>query len=410
MIKSGSSAKIIKNMKKFSAFIRICVWLIVLCMPASAQAFRSLGEGIEYAEITRGTKEEPVHINLLRLDLRKVRLDVVHALDAAIGLETTSSMAARRGAAAAINAGFFRLDKSKFAGDAVGVLMIDRKLLSESFNNRIALGIINKKKKTEVVFGQLEAVGAIGYFRNGVKKFDGINRERKKHEIILYTPEIKHTPAVDYKTTELIFRDCRFGCRRVEVIENTGGSLIPPDGYIVSVGETADKEYLVEFMKKGAGAEFAEPVTFFDFMMLRSEKSAHLPDDKKLKKFKAAEDIVGGIPQLIRDGKIDITWQQEKAGKAFVETRHPRTAVARLKDGKFLMVTIDGRQPGYSVGMNLDELARLLLELGAADAMNLDGGGSTTMFVNGKVVNRPSDKEGERRVSDAILVFPRKKN
>jgi exopolysaccharide biosynthesis protein len=71
------------------------------------------------------------------------------------------------------------------------------------------------------------------------------------------------------------------------------------------------------------------------------------------------------------------------------------------------MVTVDGRQPGTSVGMNLQELAEMLLELGAVDAMNLDGGGSTTMFVGGKVINQPSDKEGERKVSDAILVFPR---
>ena len=88
--------------------------------------------------------------------------------------------------------------------------------------------------------------------------------------------------------------------------------------------------------------------------------------------------------------------------------RHPRTAVAKLKDGKFLMITVDGRQPGVSVGMNLQELAEYLLSLGATDAMNLDGGGSTTMFLDGKVVNTPSDKEGERKVSDAIVVTLRK--
>jgi exopolysaccharide biosynthesis protein len=113
------------------------------------------------------------------------------------------------------------------------------------------------------------------------------------------------------------------------------------------------------------------------------------------------------FPQLIRNGKIEITWEQEKAGQSFAEMRHPRTAVAKLADDKFLMVTVDGRQPGTSVGMNLQELAEMLLELGAVDAMNLDGGGSTTMFVGGKVINQPSDKEGERKVSDAILVFPR---
>jgi exopolysaccharide biosynthesis protein len=89
-----------------------------------------------------------------------------------------------------------------------------------------------------------------------------------------------------------------------------------------------------------------------------------------------------------------------------VETRHPRTAVAKLRDGKFLMITVDGRSES-SGGISLYDLAKLLLELGAIDAMNLDGGGSTTMYLEGKVVNQPSDKEGERKVSDAIIATPR---
>ncbi len=126
--------------------------------------------------------------------------------------------------------------------------------------------------------------------------------------------------------------------------------------------------------------------------------------------FDNAEDIVAGVPQLIKNGNIDITWATEKAGRSFAETRHPRTAIAKLKDGKFLMITVDGRQPGVSVGMTLQELADYLFSLGAVDAMNLDGGGSTTMFLDGKVVNTPSDKEGERKVSDAIVVTLRKKS
>lgn len=163
-------------------------------------------------------------------------------------------------------------------------------------------------------------------------------------------------------------------------------------------------------MKARAGKELTERATFFDFLRIPDEKQSNKTDYKKLKKFKRAEDIVAGVPQLIKNGKISITWEQEKSSKAFVETRHPRTAVAKLKDGKFLMVTVDGRQPGASVGMSLPELAEMLLEFGATDAMNLDGGGSTAMFLNGRIVNQPSDKEGERKVSDAILVTPRKKN
>jgi exopolysaccharide biosynthesis protein len=118
--------------------------------------------------------------------------------------------------------------------------------------------------------------------------------------------------------------------------------------------------------------------------------------------------IVGGGPQLIREGRVEITAEREGIRPAFVSDRHPRTAIASLGEGKILIVTVDGRQPSLSVGMSLAELAQLLLEFGARDAINLDGGGSTTMVIDGRVVNSPSDQTGERMVSDAILFFPGK--
>ncbi|MBK7704241.1 MAG: phosphodiester glycosidase family protein [Acidobacteria bacterium] len=387
-------------MKKNAAFILLI--LLIATIPVTAQDYRLIQRGVEYAQMTRGTKDEPVRINLLKLDLKKVRLDVVHAFDSAIGVETTSAMAKRKGALAAINAGFFRLDASAFAGEAAGVLKIDGQLLSESYADRSALGILNSRSKTEVLFGRLNAYGAIGFFQNGTKKFDGINRERKPNEIILYTPAIGKTPTVPVTTTELVFRQCEFGCKRVDVIENRGGTTVPPDGYIVSVGETAKDEYLVEAMKKRAISGLTERTLIFDVMTVAGGTS------KLSERFEKAEDIVAGVPRLIRDGKIDITWKEEKSSQSFAETRHPRTAVAKLKNGKLLLVTVDGRQPGYSVGMSLTELAEFLLEIGAVEALNLDGGGSTAMYLDGKVVNKPSDKDGERKVSDAILVFPRK--
>ena len=89
----------------------------------------------------------------------------------------------------------------------------------------------------------------------------------------------------------------------------------------------------------------------------------------------------------------------------FARDRNPRTAIGKTADGKLLLVTVDGRQSKISVGMSLYSLADLLLELNAIDAINLDGGGSTTMVVKQKVVNKPSDQTGERPVSDAILVL-----
>lgn len=112
----------------------LCV-LCVLCGKTPAQDFKQVHPGVEYAQVERKLGGDPVKINLLKLDLTKVRLDVHHALDKAIGLETTSSIATRKGAVAAINSGFFRLDSSIFAGEPSGFLMVDRRVWSESQND-----------------------------------------------------------------------------------------------------------------------------------------------------------------------------------------------------------------------------------------------------------------------------------
>ena len=389
-------------MKKLSAFIPVHLWTIFLFVSVScAQEFKIIRDGVEYAEMTRGAKEEPVHINLLRLDLTKVRLDVARAMDAAIGLEKTSSIAARHGAIAAINAGFFRLDNSIFRGDAAGILKVDGKILSESYNNRIALFISNKPSRTEVDFFHLTTRHELLYKNKSCGSVvTGINRQRIENDFVLYTPEFHRTTLTNRDGLEIVFRN-----RKVtQIIDGKGSAVIPPDGFVLS----ASGKYREQVKSCKIGTKIRElRFTNYD----ADDSSTRLSGARfpEIKAFTDSEDIVGGVPQLIKNGKIEITWEQEKSSKAFVETRHPRTAVAKLKDGKFLMVTIDGRQAGYSVGMNLNELAAFLLELGALDAMNLDGGGSTTMFLEGKVVNKPSDKEGERSVSDAILVFPRKK-
>jgi len=75
--------------------------------------------------------------------------------------------------------------------------------------------------------------------------------------------------------------------------------------------------------------------------------------------------------------------------------------------GYLWLVAIDGRQPGYSVGMTFAELLALCDRLDLSDALNLDGGGSTTMVVRGGIVNRPSDATGPRPVSDAVVVTAR---
>lgn len=108
-------------------------------------------------------------------------------------------------------------------------------------------------------------------------------------------------------------------------------------------------------------------------------------------------DAVGGDPILLLDGAST----QVCAACA----RQPRTAIGVTATGKILLVVIDGRRPGWSRGATLGELRTMLRDLGAVDAMNLDGGGSSEMVVKGKVVNRPSDGH-ERRITNAVLILP----
>jgi exopolysaccharide biosynthesis protein len=109
---------------------------------------------------------------------------------------------------------------------------------------------------------------------------------------------------------------------------------------------------------------------------------------------------------LLRRGEIVQDFGPEKVPETFVMQRHPRTAMGVRADGTWVLVVVDGRRPTVSIGMTLAELAELMKSLGCKDALNLDGGGSSTLYLYGQVVNTPSDLAGERPVSDAILVLP----
>ncbi len=114
-------------------------------------------------------------------------------------------------------------------------------------------------------------------------------------------------------------------------------------------------------------------------------------------------DALGGGPALVRRGKAIFD-----ANEAFVANQlavpEPRTAVGQLKDGRIVLVAADGRQPGYSTGMTNFELALALVKLGVVTGAALDGGGSTAMAFDGRLLNKPSDKRGERAVSEALLI------
>lgn len=347
--------------------------------------------GIEYGQTTSGhaSNDEltgPWFINVLRVDLKRTRLKIVHALDEGVGLETVSSLAARYRAPAATNGGYFRI-AGTYRGESIGLLMLDRWLISEPHNERAGFGLVNTGIKTEVIFGHVKFTGkiSVGLVKHSVQ---GVNRPLSPDELIIFTPRFHRTTLTNPDGIEVVVRKDRVAA----ISDLEGSSEIPADGYVISAVGRA-REWVKTHLRKGARVNFdwrlnpIEPGTKIDWMRAYS--------------------MLGGGPQIIKAGKIAITDKDERMAPGFARDRHPRTAIAKLGSGKLLLVTVDGRQPGVSAGMSLEMLAELSLELGAVEAMNLDGGGSTTMVIHNKVVNRPSDQSGQRPISDAILIFPK---
>lgn len=131
--------------------------------------------------------------------------------------------------------------------------------------------------------------------------------------------------------------------------------------------------------------------------------------ESKYRKNKGA--VLASGPLLIEDGEV-CSW--EMCDSSFVVTKHPRSAVFTTKDKRTVFITVDGRSKGNAIGVSLPELAHLIRILGGEDALNLDGGGSTTLWMKGApdngVVNYPSDNgkfdhQGERKIPNAIYVY-----
>jgi len=114
---------------------------------------------------------------------------------------------------------------------------------------------------------------------------------------------------------------------------------------------------------------------------------------------------VGGGPVLVKDGAIFISNNEEKkfAGKAIAD-HHPRTAMGYTKDGYLILLAVQGRMKNIAVGTTLTETAQIFIDLGAVEAINLDGGGSSCLLINGKETIKPSDPTGQRPVPAVFFV------
>ncbi len=116
------------------------------------------------------------------------------------------------------------------------------------------------------------------------------------------------------------------------------------------------------------------------------------------------ETAIGGGPTLVQEGQVEITNNEERMFVGGEGDRHPRTAMGYTKDGRLIILVIEGRHPGIAEGATLQQEALILQQLGCWEALNLDGGGSSCMLINGRQTITPSDKEGQRPVPAVFLI------
>lgn len=294
-------------------------------------------------------------------------------------------MARRRGAVAAINAGFFGT-----AGDPSGILKIDGVLISDYDTPRGAVAF-SRAEGPPLLFDRVTARARARVGRTDVA-IGGIDTRRGGRDIVLYTPRYGAATRTEGQGTEWTLEGKPLRVTRIAkaTASAPSPSAIPRAGYVLSVSGAIPPA--LSRLTRGAGVSLS-----FTYAPALGTTPASWRD---------ADDIVGGAGLLLWRGKAIDDWTPERLQSSFVTSRHPRTIIGRDREGDTWLVVIDGRQPGHSVGMTLPELTAFARRLGFVDALNLDGGGSTTMVVNGDVVNRPSDPF-MRPVSDAIVVLRR---
>jgi exopolysaccharide biosynthesis protein len=295
--------------------------------------------------------------------------------------ERTSSMCRRRGCLLGVNGDFF--SKGMPVG---GVVSLGRLLRSPARTRpHVAFG-----EDGSLALGKLQWSGSVVGSDDRSLRIDGVNVRRSANQIVLYTPAFGHstkTPggveigvrSVDGSGLVRLDRDATVRIYRW----GRGNLYIPPDGAVLS-GHGRGATELRNLWRRVAAGSTAPDIV----IGVRARDGV-------------AESL-GGKGVLLRKGKLHMP----RGGGAFATGLHPRTVLGWNKRGDVWLVAIDGRRPGYSRGISLRGAAVLMRRFGATEALNLDGGGSTTFVVTGRVVNRPSGGQ-ERPVADALLVVPK---
>ena len=368
--------------------LSILAWCLVWSCARGNTETEELALGVVYHKIH--LLEGPWWIHVVELDLPRswaagIRVRTTKQESA----QKTSSLAA--GALAAINGDFLF---PSAAGRPAG-LYIQSGSLIRIPQRRSAFAITEAGQPLIAVYkmelGLLTATGE--YLRVA-----GFNREPKRGELAVFNEHAQVQRDSLQAATDFL-------------LQGLGSTSIANDTIAVRVQQVRRRTWPLSLqhgqwlLAAGAEYEVDERIAPGDTVQLYCRL---LPAHAKLM------EAIGGGPRILRDGQVSIEVEKERLSRSFADNRHPRTAIGYSQNEQVLfLIAVDGRQPGYSVGMSLQELAEFMrtrladfsrAKTNAYQGLNLDGGGSTTMVVGEQVVNSPSDLTGERPVANALLV------
>ena len=343
------------------------------------------------------------------------RLDARLATDVVPERELLTGIAARTDALATLNGGYFVIGSADGTpGDLAGISVLDGRLVSEAVNGRTSL-LLPRPSGAGARVAALSTRLAVKAPDGARREVDGLNRkpglirgcggvggdlptERPKHDFTCTDASelIRFTPAFGAASepgegTEAVLD----GQGRVRELRSARGGPIPRDGSVLS-GTGGGAEWLRAHAQLGATLKLRGGI--------RAGGAPLAPT--------GTLDVINGGPRMLRAGRLDITataegfhWPENpEFYYRFGVRRNPRTLAGTSRNGRLILVAVEGRRPGSSVGASFEESARIIRALGARHAVNLDGGGSTGMTLGSSLVTRPSDLTGERPIADALVI------
>ena len=311
--------------------------------------------GVKHIKLTKTINGRPVRINVVEINQKlnpNLQINPQLSSSRLASKSTITTLARKNNSLVAINGTYFKPQ----TGVPLGTLMINGKIYTGPIYNRVAMGIFDEGFD----MARLELNAQVKSFKGNLK-VDDINQPRMlSTHVIVYTPEWgSFAPPSPKYGKQIAVENGKI------VSIGTQTMPIPHNGYvIVGPDERLSKLY----------------------------RAKHVDlDIKTIPNWDNVKHIISGGPYLVKNGEVFVDMTEQKLGA--IGGKNPRTAIGYTQDGNFIMVAVDGRE-GASVGLTLKELAWFMKSIGCINAMNLDGGGSTVMYVNGRVVNMPKVKGG----------------